>query len=80
MTVEIMLKVLGWSTVINFGFLFIWVIWLKLGHDFIFRLHNKWFGLTEERFDAIHYSGLLFYKILIFMFNLVPYLALRIFI
>jgi hypothetical protein len=34
--------------------------------------------LSVERFDAIHYAGMLFFKICIFLFNIVPYFALRI--
>jgi hypothetical protein len=39
---------------------------------------GKWFKLTVERFDAIHYAGMAFFKIGIFLLNIVPYLALRI--
>ncbi len=78
MTVEIIRGVLAWCSVINMGLLLFWVLWLKLAHDFIFRIHGKWFRLPEERFDTIHYSGMLFFKICIILFNLVPYLALRI--
>jgi hypothetical protein len=34
--------------------------------------------MPRDRFDAIHYAGIAFFKILIMVFNLVPYLALRI--
>ncbi len=78
MTVEIIRGVLAWCLVINTGLLLFWVLWLKLAHDFIFRIHGKWFRLPEEKFDTIHYSGMLFFKICIILFNLVPYLALRI--
>ena len=80
MTVETMLVVLGWSSLINIVLLLVWVIWFKLGHDFIFRIHNKWFGLSEESFNSAHYSGLIIYKVLILTLNLVPYLALRVFV
>jgi len=41
-------------------------------------VHSKWFNLSVDKFDAIHYSGMALFKIGIFLFNLVPYLALRI--
>jgi hypothetical protein len=78
MTVEIIRDVLAWCSVINMGLLLFWVLWLKLAHDFVYRIHGKWFKLPVERFDAIHYAGMLFFKICIFLFNIVPYLALRI--
>jgi len=78
MTLEIVRDVLAWCAVINIGLLLWWWLFLTLAHDFVYRFHGKWFKLSEERFDAIHYSGMLFFKICIFLFNIVPYLALRI--
>jgi len=31
-----------------------------------------------DQFYAIHYRGIIYFKIAIFLFNVVPYLALRI--
>ncbi len=78
MTVEIVRDVLAWCAVINVGLLLWWVLFLTLAHDLAYRVHGKWFKLSVERFDVIHYSGMLFFKICIFLFNIVPYLALRI--
>jgi hypothetical protein len=54
------------------------MLWLTLAHDFVYRLHGKFLQLSVERFDAIHYAGMAFFKMSIFVFNVVPYLALRI--
>ena len=78
MTVELFLGVLGWSAVINLGLLMWWFLWLLFAHDFVYRMHSKWFKISVEKFDAIHYAGIAFYKIIIIAFNLVPYLALQI--
>ena len=78
MTVEQIRDVLAWCAVINIGLLLWWFLMFALAHDFIYRLHGKWFKLTVERFDAIHYAGMAFFKIGIFLLNIVPYLALRI--
>ena len=78
MTVEQIRDVLGWCAVINIGLLLWWFLMFALAHDFVYRLHGKWFKLTVERFDAIHYAGMAFFKIGIFLLNIVPYLALRI--
>ena len=80
MTVEQIREVLGWCAVINIGLLLWWFLMFALARDFVYRLHGKWFRLTPERFDAIHYAGMAFFKIGIFLLNIVPYLALRIFI
>ncbi len=78
MTVEQISDVLAWCSVINIGLLLWWFLMFALAHDFVYRLHGKWFKLTVERFDAIHYAGMAFFKIGIFLLNIVPYLALRI--
>ncbi len=78
MTVEIIRDVLAWCSVINIGLLLFWVLFLTLAHNFVYRIHGKWGKLSVESFDATHYAGMLFFKICIFLFNIVPYLALRI--
>ena len=77
MTVEIICEFLAWCSVINVGLLLFWFLWFTLAHDFVYRIHGKWLKLSVERFDAIHYAGMTFFKICIFLFNVVPYIALR---
>ena len=78
MTVEIIRDILGWCSVINVGLLLWWILIFTMAHDWIYKMHGKWFKLSVERFDTIHYAGMAFFKISIFLFNIVPYLALRI--
>ena len=78
MTIETIRDVLGWCAVINLGLLLWWFLFFMLAHDWMYRIHGKWFKLPVERFDAIHYSGMAFFKICILLFNIVPYLAIRI--
>jgi len=78
MTIEIIRDVLAWCAVINIGLLLWWFLIFTLAHDWIYRLHSKWFNIPDEKFDAIHYGGMAFFKLGLFMFNLVPYFALRI--
>jgi hypothetical protein len=78
MTIEIVRDILGWCAVINLILLLWWFLFLALAHAWTYRLHSRWFKLSIERFDAIHYSGMVFFKLSVLVFNLVPYLALRI--
>jgi hypothetical protein len=78
MTLEIIRDMLGWCIVINWILLAWWLLFFILAHDWMYRIHGKWFNLSVEKFDAIHYSGMAIFKTAIFVFNLVPYLALRI--
>ena len=72
------IEALGWWLVINIGLLLWWFLAIVLMHDFIYRVHTKWFKISRETFDAIHYAGIAFFKILVFVFNVVPYIVLKI--
>lgn len=78
MTVELVRDALAWCSVINVALLLWWALLLLLAHDRVYRMHSRWFKLSVERFDGIHYAGMAFFKIVVFVFNIVPYLALRI--
>lgn len=65
-----------WCTIINGALLFIWTVASIAASDLIFRLHSKLFPLSREAFDTMIYSSIGLFKILFFIFNLVPYLAL----
>ncbi|MDD5214163.1 MAG: hypothetical protein PHQ03_01330 [Methylococcales bacterium] len=78
MTIEILSSILGWATIINLSIITLWFCVFTFYHDTVFRLHSKWFKLSEEKFDTIHYAGMAFYKLATYLFNLVPYLAIKI--
>lgn len=78
MELETLSRFFLWCTIINFAVLLLWFLLFSLAHDWIHRLHGRWFRLSVEQFDAIHYAGIAAYKIGILLFNLVPYVALRI--
>jgi hypothetical protein len=77
MNIELARKVLLWCTVINFYLLIFWFLFFTLAHDWMYQVHGRWFHMSVNQFDAIHYAGMAFYKIGIILFNLVPYVALR---
>ena len=78
MTIDILREALLWCSIINIGFFLWWFLFFALAHDLVYRLHSRWFNLPVDKFDTIHYAGMAFYKLCIFVFNLVPYFALRI--
>jgi len=71
-------KFLGWCSVINFGILFFASFAVTLVRDTISSIHGKMFGLSEADLSRAYFQYLAQYKIAIFVFNLVPYIALRI--
>jgi hypothetical protein len=78
MTLELIRAALGWCAVINIGILLWWSLFIMFAGDFVFRMHSKLFKMNREQFFAIHYAGILWFKLVVFVLNVVPYLALRI--
>ncbi len=78
MRVETLRSMLAWCTLLNYVILLIWFFLIIFARGWLYRLHTQWFKLSEERFDMINYVGMMLFKILILVFNLTPYLALRI--
>jgi len=68
--------VLLWCVGLNYAVLFIWFGVFVFAHDWMYGMHSRWFKLSVEAFDAIHYTGLSVYKIGIILLNLVPLIAL----
>ena len=64
------------SVLINYIILMIWFLAIIFARDWIKQVHGKWFNLSDETFDAIHYGGMAVYKVGILLFNLVPLIAL----
>ena len=61
---------------INYAVLILWFAVFLLAHDWLYRLHTRWFRLSTEAFDAINYAGIAAYKIGNMLFFLVPALVL----
>jgi hypothetical protein len=78
MTLETVRAVLAWCSLINIVFLLWWFLFITLAHDWTYRMHSKWFKLSVETFDTMHYAGMGLFKLGLFLFNLVPYFALHI--
>lgn len=77
MTLILCRELLLWALVLNYSILLLWFALFRGFHDGLYRLHTRWFSLSIETFDAIHYGGMALYKVGIFLFNLTPWLALH---
>ena len=69
-------EVLLWCVGINYGILLVWFGAFIYAHDWMYRMHTRWFKLSIETFDAINYAGIAIYKIGIMLLNLVPLVAI----
>jgi hypothetical protein len=78
MSIEVTRNFLLWCTVIDYGILLVWFLFFALARDWIQGLHSRWFHLSGDQFDAIHYAGMAIFKIGIILFNVVPLVVLYI--
>lgn len=76
MTLPELKQFLLWCAGLNYAVLLIWSGVLIFAHDWMYRLHCRWFKLSVETFDALNYAGLAVYKIGILLLNLMPWIAL----
>ena len=67
-----------WCSLINYGMLVLWFLLFLLTRGRLYQFWGRVFHLSTEQLDAVNVAGMLLYKLGIFLFNLVPYLALRI--
>jgi hypothetical protein len=67
-----------WCSIINVALLIFSFVICATGRNLIHSFHSRIFPMSEETFYAIIYSWLGLYKIIIFTFNIIPYIALSI--
>jgi ABC-type branched-subunit amino acid transport system permease subunit len=76
MTTEATRHFLLWCTILDYGVLLVWFLVFVFAHDWMHRIHGRWFHISRDQFDAIHYTGMSVFKIGIILFNLVPCIVL----
>ena len=77
-TIEAIREFFGWCSVINIGLLILATIKLVLFRDPISSIHATMFNMDKSDLSRAYLQFLAQYKIAIFVFNIVPYFALRI--
>ncbi len=77
-SIETIRAVLGWCLVLNMAFLFLAGLGLAFAGSLAKQVHGPMYGLSESDLDRAYFQYLAQYKIGIFLFNLAPYIALRI--
>jgi hypothetical protein len=77
-SMETLAAFLGWCTLINMGMLIFASALLAYVRGPISKIHGNMFNLDDRDLSRAYFQYLAQYKILIFVFNLMPYLALRI--
>jgi hypothetical protein len=67
-----------WCTIVDYAVLLLWFFLFLFARPWLRRLHGRWFRLSDDAFDLLHYGGMGIFKLGILLFNLAPYIALRI--
>jgi hypothetical protein len=67
-----------WCTILNIALLVLSSLLCVCAGDWAYRIHSKWFSISRETFNVVIYSFIALYKILVIVFNLIPYIALSI--
>ena len=67
-----------WCTLLNGGVFLLWTVFCVLTPDFVYRTQRKWIPIPRETFNVVLYAFLGFFKIVLLVFNVIPYLALLI--
>jgi hypothetical protein len=77
MGLDTLTSLFGWMTAINLGLLVFSTLMLTLCRGPIIRLHQSLTGLSEESLKQAYLYFLAIFKLLIIVFNLVPYIVLK---
>ncbi len=67
-----------WCTIINIALFMLSALTVIIAPNFVYETQGLLFHLPREGFDITIYALLGFYKVIILVFNLAPYLALLI--
>jgi hypothetical protein len=76
--IEAITEFLGWCSLINIGLGLFSVIFITSLRGPILRIHSKIFNLEEKDLSRAYFQLLGQYKVATIMFNIVPYLVLKI--
>jgi len=67
-----------WCTILNVALLLLSSLFCICAGDWIYRIHYKLFSISRETFNVLIESFIALYKILVIVFNIIPYTALLI--
>ena len=76
MNIEHVTEFFKWATILNVSLFMINAVLIILMRKILCKTHGKLFGISEENISIITYSWLGLYKIMILVFNIVPFVTL----
>lgn len=76
-TLETIAKVLIRAFWLGVGFMILTMVLSLLMNDWAYQIHSKLFDITKHDFDVMIYGWLGSLKIIVTLFFLIPYLAIK---
>ena len=67
-----------WCTILNVGLLLFSSVMCICAGDWVYGIHRQLFGISREAFNVMIESFIGLYKVLVIVFNVIPYVALLI--
>lgn len=74
--IEVIREFLGWCSIINIGLYIFSVSIIIFAIDILSQIHAKLFNLDKNLLPSLYFKWMAQYKLLIIVFNIVPYFAL----
>jgi len=78
MDIQTLTSFFMWCTIINTGMLIFLTLIYLLVPNLAYRLQSKFIPISRETFDVVFYSFIGFFKVIVLVFNVVPWIALLI--
>jgi len=80
MTLELLTDFFKWCTIINIALFSFWAFWMIFTPNFVYKIQTKFFPIDRQAYNKIIYAFMGAYKLLIIVFNLIPFLVLYYFV
>ena len=74
---QTMASILLRSFLFSLAFLLLWFLLYVVAPGWMFDMNARWFNIDKRDFELINYFGIGFVKIVILLFFLLPYLAIK---
>jgi len=78
MDIQTLTNFFMWCSIINVGFLVLGSIFLWVRPEFVYKIQGNFVPLSRERLEIFFYGFIGLFKIFVLVFNVVPFIALKI--
>lgn len=78
MDIQTLTNFFMWCTILNLGVLILSSIMCIFFADFSYKINHRFFSISREAFNVVLVSFIGLFKIVVIVFNIIPYIALLI--